>query len=148
MKHSKEARQISTDVMVIGGKFFNGVRGGLKQGRVSGTLVFSDKATQVRWHRKGEKEMVRGELTLDLFLKPLLSLMLLASRAMAIATGAIELVGDAARFALVERNAAHFGAAGDDGIDGFEVCFRHGLGVAFEVLRAEGAEDLIEGGHG
>lgn len=92
--------------------------------------------------------MVSGELALDLFLKPLLSLMALASWAMAIATGAIELMGPTAAFALVEGQAAGFGTAGCDGIDGFEVCFRHAVGVAFEVLRAEGAKDLIEGGHG
>jgi len=67
VKHSKETRQISTEVMLIGGKFFDGLRGGLKQGRVSGTLGFSDKATQFLWDREGEKEMVSGELTVDLF---------------------------------------------------------------------------------
>jgi len=148
VKHSKEARQISTDVMVIGGKFFDGVRGGLKQGGVSHTLVLSDEVAQWFWNRKGNEEMGTGELAVDLFLQPLSSLMVLASRAMAISTGAVELVGDAARFALVERNAAHFGAAGDDGIDGFEVCFGHSIGVALEVLRAEGCKDLIDGGHG
>jgi hypothetical protein len=28
------------------------------------------------------------------------------------------------------------------------VCFRHDLGIAFQVLRAEGSKDLIDGGHG
>ncbi len=92
--------------------------------------------------------MVTGELTLDLFLKALSSLMLLASRAMAISTGAVELMGFAAGFALVKGNAADFGTAGDDSINDLAVDFRHDLGVAFEVLGAEGAEDLIDCGHG
>jgi hypothetical protein len=28
------------------------------------------------------------------------------------------------------------------------VCFRHEMGVALQVLGAEGLEDLIDGGHG
>ena len=67
MEHSKETRQISTEVMGIGGKFFDGLRRGLKQGRVSGALVFSHQGAQVLRHREGEKEMVSGELTVDLF---------------------------------------------------------------------------------
>ena len=73
--------------------------------------------------------------------------MLLASRAVAIAAGAIELVGLSARFTLIEGQAAGFGAAGSDRIDGFEVGFRHQVGIAFEVLGAEGCKDLIDGGH-
>ena len=46
VKHSKETRQISTEVMWIGGKFFNLFRGGFKQGGVSGALVFADEGTQ------------------------------------------------------------------------------------------------------
>ena len=45
------------------------------------------------------------ELALKLFFEPLLSLMVLASGAMAIATGAIERVGLPAAFALVESQA-------------------------------------------
>src|SRR4029453_19334206 len=67
VKHSKEARQISTEVMLIGGKFFDGLRRGLKQGRVSGALVFAHQGAQVLRHREGEKEMVSGELAVDLF---------------------------------------------------------------------------------
>ena len=111
-------------------------------------LVFAHKATQAFWHREGEKEMVGGELALDLFFEPLSSLMLLASRAVAIATGAIELMRPSAAFALVKGQAAGFGTAADDGIDGFEVCFRHQVGVALEVLGAVCAKDFIDGSHG
>ena len=67
VQHAKEARQIGADVTLIKSKFFDGLRGGLKQGGVSGTLVFAHKGAQVLWHREGEKEMVRGELAVDLF---------------------------------------------------------------------------------
>jgi len=148
MKDAKEARQIGADVTLIKSKFFHGVRGGPKQGGVSGTLIFAHKGAQVLWHRKGEKKVVSGELAVDLFFEPLSSLMLLASRAMAIATGAIELMGLSAAFALVVGNATDFSATGGDSIDSFAVCFRHAVGVAFEILRGEGAKDLIDGGHG
>jgi len=72
----------------------------------------------------------------------------IASGAMAIATGAIELMGPPAVLTLVAGQAAGFGAAGHQRSDDFEVCFRHALGVAVEVLRGEGAKDFIDGGHG
>jgi hypothetical protein len=48
----------------------------------------------------------------------------------------------AAFFALVKGEAAGFGATVDDGIDDFAVCFRHDLGVALEVLGAEGERKI------
>ena len=92
--------------------------------------------------------MVAGELPLELFSQPLPGLMVLTSGAMAISTGAVSLMDRATFFALVKGEAAGFGATVDDGIDDFAVCFRHDLGVALEVLGAEGAEDLIDWGHG
>src|SRR5438132_14377276 len=103
VKDAEETRQVGADVMWIGGEFFNRFRGGLKQGGVSGTLVFADEGADFFWDRKSNEKMVRGELALELFLKPLSGFMLLASRAVAIATGAIELMGRTAAFALVKR---------------------------------------------
>ena len=148
MKNSEEARQIGADVLLIRGKFSDGLRGGLKQSRVSDALVFAHKGAQFFRDRKGDEEVGSGELALEVFFKPLSCFMLLAGRAMAIATGAIELMGVAAGFALVEGQAAGFGAAGNYRIEDFAVDFRHAGGVTFEVLGAEGLEDLIEGGHG
>ena len=125
VQDTEEAGEIGTDVILIEGEFFDGVRGGLEQSGVSQALVLPDEVAQGFWDRKGNKEMVAGELALDLFLQPLLSLMVLASRAMAIATGAIELVRLGAAFALVKRNPAGLGTTVHDGIDGFAVCFRH-----------------------
>jgi hypothetical protein len=51
-------------------------------------------------------------------------------------------------FALVKGEAVDLGATGDDGLNDFAVGFRHDLGIAFQVLGAEGSEDLIDGGHG
>jgi len=67
VKHAKEARQIGADVMLIESKFFHSVGRGLKQGGVSHALIFAHKGAQVLWHREGEKEVVRGELAVDLF---------------------------------------------------------------------------------
>jgi hypothetical protein len=92
--------------------------------------------------------MVRGELALELFLKPLSGFVLLTGRAVAIAAGAIELVGLAALIALVKRQAAAFGTTGHHRIDNFAVCFGHAVAVVLEVLRAEGAKDVIDGVHG
>ena len=89
-----------------------------------------------------------GELPFDLFFQPLTGLMVLTRRAMAVSTGAIDPVELATFFALIKGNAINFGATGDDGIDDFAVCFRHGLGIAFQVLGAEGSKDLIDWGHG
>ena len=103
VKDAEETRQVGADVMWIGGEFFNRFRGGLKQCRVSGALVFADEGTQLFWDRKSNEKMVRGELALELFLKPLSGFVLLTGRAVAITAGAIELVGLAALLALVKR---------------------------------------------
>jgi hypothetical protein len=103
VKDAEETRQVGAEVMGVGGEFFNRFRGGLKQGRVSGTLVFSDEGPQLFWDRKSNEKMVGGELALELFLKPLSGFVLLTGRAVAITTGAIELVGLAALIALVKR---------------------------------------------
>lgn len=148
VQNTEEAWNIGTDVILIEGQFFDGVRGSLEQGGVSHALVLSHEGAQRFWDRKRNKEMVAGELAPDLFLQPLLSFMVLASWAMAIAAGAIELVGLGAGFALVERNTAGFGTTGHDGIDDFAVRLGHSRGVALEVLGAEGCKDFMDGGHG
>ena len=89
-----------------------------------------------------------GELPLDLFFQPLTGFMVLTRRAMAVSTGAIDPVELATFFALIKGNAVDLGATGGDGLDDFAVCFRHDLGIAFQVLGAEGSEDLIDWGHG
>ena len=103
MQDAEETRQVGAEVVWIGGKFFNGFRGGLKQSRISGALVFADEGAEFFWDRKSNEKMVRGELALELFLKPLSGFVLLTGRAVAITAGAIELVGRAALFALVKR---------------------------------------------
>ena len=148
MQDTEEAGDICTDVILIEGQFFDGVRGCLEQSGVSHALVLPHEVAQRFWDRKGNQEMVAGELAPDLFFKPLLSLMVLASWAMAIAAGAIELVGLGAGFALVKCNAAGFGTTGHDGIDDFAVCSRHAVGVTLEVLGSEGCKDFMDGGHG
>ena len=83
VQDAEEAGNIGTDVILIEGQFFDGVRGSLEQSGVSQALVLSDEVAQRFWDRKRNEEMVAGELAVDLFLQPLLSFMGLASWAMA-----------------------------------------------------------------
>jgi len=148
VKDTEESWEIPTDVMFIRGKFLDRFGGSLEQGRVSHTLVLTNESAQNLRDGKREQEMMTGELVFDLFLQPLPGLMVLASGAMAISTGAIDPVELATLFALVKGNAIDFGATADDGIDDFSVSIRHDLGIAFQVLGAKGSEDLIDRGHG
>jgi hypothetical protein len=91
--------------------------------------------------------MMTGELPLHLFFEPLASFMVLTGGAMTISAGAIDPMDLTAFFTLVKGEATGFGATIDDGINDFAVRFRHDLGIALQVLRAKGSEDLIDGGH-
>ena len=51
-------------------------------------------------------------------------------------------------FTLIKGDTTELGTTANDGIDDFAVYFRHNLGIAFQVLGAEGSEDLIDCGHG
>jgi hypothetical protein len=144
----KETGEISADVLLIKGELFDGLRGGLEQGRVSHPLVLSDEAAQMFRDGKGEQEMVTGELMLHLLFKPLPNLMVLTSGAMTIPAGAIDPMELATLLALIKGDTTSLGTTADDGINDFAVYFRHNLGIAFQVLRAEGSEDLIDCGHG
>ena len=148
MKDAEETREISADVMLIRSKFLHSFGGGLEQGRVSHPLVFANEAAQILRDGKGEQEMMTGELAFDLFFQPLAGFMVLTRRAMAISTGAIDPMELATLLALIKGDTTSLGATADDGINDFAVYIRHDLGVAFQVLRAEGSEDLIDCGHG
>ena len=148
VKDPEESWEVSADVMLIQGKFLHGFGGSFEQGRVGEPLVFANEAAKILRDGKSEQEMVTGELPLDLFFQPLSGFMVLTGRAMAISTGAKDPMELAAAFALIKGDTTGLGATGDDGINDFAVCLRHGLGVAFEVFGAEGLEDLINCGHG
>jgi hypothetical protein len=74
--------------------------------------------------------------------------MILTSGAMAIAARAINQMGLAAFFTLVEDQTAGFGTTADDGPDDLAVYFRYSLIIALQVLGTKGSKDLIDGGHG
>jgi hypothetical protein len=148
VEDAEESREITADVVFVEGEFFDGLGGGLEQGRVSHLLVFANEAAQIFRDGKGEQEMMTGELAFDLFFQPLAGFMVLTRRAMAISTGAIDPMELATLLALIKGDTTELGATADDGINDFAVYIRHDLGVAFQVLRAEGSEDLIDCGHG
>jgi hypothetical protein len=148
VKNAEETREITADVMLIRSKFLHSFGGGLEQGRVRYPLVLTNESAQILRDGKSEQEMVTGELPLDLFLQPLPGLMVLTSGAMAISTGAIDPMELTTLLALIKGDTTSLGATADDGINDFAVYFRHNLGIAFQVLGAEGSEDLIDCGHG
>jgi hypothetical protein len=148
VKDAEETREISADVMLIRSKFLHSFGGGLEQGRVRYPLVLTNEAAQILRDGKSEQEMVTGELPFHLFLQPQPGLMVLTSGAMAISTGAIDPMELATLLALIKGDTTSLGATADDGINDFAVYFRHDLGIAFQVLGAEGSEDLIDCGHG
>jgi len=148
VKDAEETREISADVMLIRSKFLHSFGGGLEQGRVRYPLVLTNEAAQFLRDGKSEQEMVTGELPFHLFLQPQPGLMVLTSGAMAISTGAIDPMELATLLALIKGDTTSLGATADDGINDFAVYIRHDLGVAFQVLGAEGSEDLIDCGHG
>jgi hypothetical protein len=74
--------------------------------------------------------------------------MVLTSRAMTVSTGAIDSMELATLLALIKGDTTSLGTTADDGIKDFAVYFRHDLGIAFQVIGAEGSEDLIDCGHG
>jgi hypothetical protein len=147
VEDSEEPREICTDELFIQDKFLHRFGGGLEQGRVGYPLVLANEAAQTLRDGKGEQEMMAGELPFDLFLQPLAALMVLTGGAMAISTGPINPMGFATLLTLIKGETTSLGATGDDGIDDLAVCFRDEMGIALQVLGAEGSEDLIDGGH-
>jgi hypothetical protein len=148
VEDAKEAGEITADVVFVEGEFFDGLRGGLEQGRVSHLLVFSDEAAQAFRDSKREHEMMTWELAFEMFVQPLPALLVLTCGTMAISTGAMDAMNLSARLALIEGDPTGLGATGDDGIDDLSVCMGHELGIALQVLWAESSKDLIDGGHG
>jgi hypothetical protein len=121
VKDAEESREISADVVLIWSEFLDGVGGGFEQGRISHPLVLTDEAAEVVRDGESKQEMVTGELPFQLLFEPLLGLMVLTGRAMAIPTGAKDPMELAAAFALIKGDTTEFGATGDDGIHDFAV---------------------------
>ena len=147
VQHPEEARQIATNVLGICGEFLDSSGGSLEQSRVTGALVLAHERAQRFGECKGNQEVVPRELALDLFFKPLLSFVVLAGGAVAIAAGNKELLRLGAALALVKRDTASLGATGHDGVDDFAMDLRHGRGITLEILGAKGGEDFTDGGH-
>ena len=66
VEDAKESREISADILLIQGEFFDSFGGGFEEGRVSHSLVFANEAAQVLGDGKGEQKMMTGKLALDL----------------------------------------------------------------------------------
>jgi hypothetical protein len=147
VENTEEAWEIGTDVFSIEGKFFDGIAGRLEQSGVTGALVLAHERTQLFRDCERDEEVVTRQLAFDLFLQPLLGFIVLTGGTVAIATGAKELARLSAAVALVERHPAGLGVTLRDGIDDFAVSLGHRAGITLKVLRAEGGEDFMDGGH-
>ena len=147
VEHAEEAWEIGTEVFSIEGKFFDRIRRRLEQSGVTGALVLAHERTQLFWDGKRDEEVVTRQLALDLFSQPLLGLIVLAGRTVAIAAGAKELARLSAALALVERHPAGLGTTRREGMDDVAVSLGHGASVTLEILGCEGGEDFMDGGH-
>ena len=68
VQDTEEAGEIGTDVILIEGQFFDGVRGSLEQSGITDALVLSHERTQLFWDGKGDEEVMTRELACELFL--------------------------------------------------------------------------------
>lgn len=84
VKHPEETGDITADEFFIAGEFFQGLGRGFEHCGIGGTLVAADEASQLLGYRERDHEMVAGQLPLHLLFQPLLRLVVLAYRAVAI----------------------------------------------------------------
>jgi len=91
--------------------------------------------------------MVSRQLPLHLHLQPLPGFVILAGGTVPVATRAVDDVGSAAGFAVINGDAAGFRAAIEYSIDDFPVLIRHGVAIAVNVLVCESLEDFFNFHH-
>ena len=98
-------------------------------------------------NRKGQHEMVAWQLPCDLFFKPLIGVAVLAPWTVPITAGAVNSVCLTTGIALINDRAIVFGTTVDHGVDHLAVFHGHRLGIPQEIVRAVGAEDVIDDAH-
>jgi hypothetical protein len=130
VEYTEEAWEIAADVFGILGEFFDGMGRSLEQSEIAQALMLSYKRAQLLRDGKGDQKMMARELALYLFFEPLLSFVVLAGGAVAVATGNKELLRLVTAVTVIERNPASLSATSHDGIDDFAVGCGHGGSVA------------------
>jgi hypothetical protein len=143
----KATGHIGADMPVIASELLDRFGRGPEEGCVGQPLVAADEAAQWLRDGKGDHEMMTGKLTADPGFEPFSGLMVLTGGAVAIAAGAIDDVGMPAVLTCIASKPGILGAAHEDGVHGFAVLSRQSIAKAFQVLGAEGTEDVIDAFH-
>jgi len=102
MQDPGTTREVCPDETLVLGKPFEGFRRGFEQGLVANALMRAEKRAQGLRDGEGEEEVWPGQLLLPVVREPLLGFMLLALRAVTIATGMMAPVVLATALTLIE----------------------------------------------
>jgi hypothetical protein len=146
MEDAGKAREVRTDKALVVGEAFDGLRGGLEQGRIGSALMRADKGSEGFGDGEGDEKVRPGKLFVELFVEPVLSFMMLALGAVAIAAGVVDAVLPATAVALIETVSIMAALAVLNGTHGLVVEERQ-MGIAREVFWRIGLEDVADGGH-
>jgi hypothetical protein len=121
VQDTSKTREVGADEARIFGELFKGRRRRLEQGLIGETLMGAAEGTQGFRDGEGEEKMRSWELFIQGVLEPLLGLIVLTLRAVAIAAGVVDAVLSAAALALIEAVAVISTLAILDGAYGLSV---------------------------
>jgi hypothetical protein len=147
VQDTEKPSNVPSDVLGVSSQGLDRSRRGLEQRPVADLLMPTQEGAQWLGHREGEQEVLAGHLARPLPLQPLLALALLATRAVAVAAGAMDDVPLPAPVADVEGRTRRLGMAGCDRRDDLLVGRGHGRTEAVEVGRPVRAKEVLEESH-
>jgi len=119
----------------------------VEQRVIAGTLVSAQRHPQRLGHRDGHQEVMHRQQPLGLLFEPGGGLLVLASRAVPVATRSSHPMPMPAGIALVDDSAQLAGPATGDRREHFLMDSRHPLAELFHVSRTVGAQCLLDTGH-
>lgn len=102
VQDTSKTREVGADEARVFGEPFKGRRRRLEQGLIGATLMGADEGTQGFRDGEGDEKVRPRKLFVKVVLEPLLGLMVLTLRAVAIAAGVVDAVLSAAALALIE----------------------------------------------
>ena len=147
VQHGEDAER-AADPRAIGGERVDGGRGFAEEHGVDHGLVGTREGTEFARQRKGQSGVVAGEQARAEALEPVLRPILLARRAMPVATRVIRVLERAAVVTAMERAAHRRGATAGDVGHRATVRRQHPPRVRLHIRGARGANDVREGQHG
>jgi len=119
----------------------------VKQQRIDGLRLLSGDGPQRGGQRKGDQEVRDRQEQRLLLGQPGWGGVLLAGRAVAIATGVVAVAGDLTRWAGIDGATKGFGPALGDRLPGLQLAFRQRATKARALGGAVATEEVAEGGH-